>query len=76
MTRIQLIESIKPLAEVFVKVPSSEVEKIFSKFLGGQTKEAKPEGGEEKYASNSKEKADKAGARSIDESFGELLDSK
>lgn len=71
----ELIESIKPLAEVFVKVPSSEVEKIFSKFLGGQGKEAKADGGEEKYAAKTTENAKTVGKRSVDEAFGELLES-
>lgn len=71
---VELIASIKALDEVFIKVPSSEVEKIFSKYLGGQSKEAKADGGEEKYAAKTTEVAAKAGKRSVDEAFGELLD--
>ena len=69
----ELVKEIKPLKEVFVKVPSSEVERIFSKFMGGASTEAKPEGGAE-YKPKTAEKAEKAGKRSVDEAFGELLD--
>lgn len=70
-----LVKEVKPLAEVYPKVPSSEVEKAFSKYLGGQSREAKPEGGTEKYAPKTTENAKTAGKRSVDEAFGELLDS-
>jgi hypothetical protein len=70
----ELIAEIKPLSEVFVKVPSSEVEKIFAKFIGGAAKEAKPEGGKE-YAPKGKDKAAAAGVRDVDTAFEDLLNS-
>ena len=70
----ELVKEIKNLDEVFVKVPSSEVEKIFAKFMGGQAKEAPAEGGKE-YAPKGKDKAEKAGTRPVDEAFKELLES-
>lgn len=61
-----LVKEVKPLKEVFAKVSSSEVEKIFSKFIGNGTKEAKPAGGKE-YAPKTTEKAAKSGTRTVDE---------
>jgi hypothetical protein len=68
----ELVKEIKPLTEVFVRVPSSEVEKIFSKYMGGQGVEAKPEGGKE-YAPKGKDSAEKAGTRTVEDAFSELL---
>jgi hypothetical protein len=70
----ELATSIKPLNEVFIKVPSSEVEKIFAKFVGGAAKESKPTGGKE-YAPKSSEKAETVGKRDVEEAFSDLLDS-
>lgn len=71
----ELVKEIKPLKDVFVKVPSAEVEKIFSKFLGNAAPEAKPEGGKE-YAPKTKERAATSGKKSIDEAFGALIGEK
>jgi hypothetical protein len=69
-----LASEIKPLAEVFIKVPSSEVEKIFAKFVGGAGAEAKADGGKE-YAPKGKDKAENAGTRNVESAFDELLNS-
>lgn len=73
----ELIKQIKPFREVFPKVPSSEVESALKKFIGGGMKveNNEPEKKDEKYAKKG-EKAEKAGTRTVDESFGELLDNK
>ena len=71
----ELTKAVKPLDDVFIKVPSAEVEKIFAKFIGNSAPEAKAEGGKE-YAPKTTEKAEKAGKRSVDEAFGELLEGK
>lgn len=74
----ELIEKIKPLTEVFPKVPSAEAEKALRKFIGEGAAEAKPEGGQEKYVepakTNSNEKAATVGKRSIDDAFADLTD--
>ena len=74
----ELIEKIKPLAEVFPKVPSIECERALKKFVGAGSAEAKPEGGEEKYntppKTNSNENAKKVGGRSIEDAFSDLVD--
>jgi hypothetical protein len=74
----ELLKAIKPIREVFPKVPSSEVEAALKKFIGGGMKieERDPKKSEEKYAAKSGEKADKAGTRSVDDAFGDLLDGK
>ena len=70
----ELASKIKPLDEVFARVPSAEVEKALRKFIGEGSAEAKPEGGEEKYAkANSNEKAEKAGKRSVEDAFSDLV---
>ena len=71
----ELTSQVKPLDEVFIKVPSSEVEKILAKFIGSGSAEAKPDGGKE-YAPKTTENAKTAGKRSVDEAFGELLGGK
>lgn len=75
----ELIKQVKPLREVFPKIPASEVESALKKFIGGGMKvegsEPRPER-EEKYASKTKENAAAAGTRPVDEAFGELLNSK
>lgn len=74
----ELVKGIKPIEEVWPKVPSSEVAAALKKFIGGGMQveggnQTKPT--EEKYAAKTKEKAEKAGTRSVDDSFGELLES-
>lgn len=80
-----ILASIKPITEVYPKVSSAEVSKLFKKFVGSGGSEAKAEGGVEynkksekpaesaPAATNSKENAKMAGTRSIDEAFGEML---
>lgn len=67
-----LVAKIKPLDEVFTRPSSSEVELALKKFMGEASTDAKPEGGTEKYATNSKEDAKKVGKRSIDEAFSDI----
>ena len=71
----ELSKAIKPFVEVFPKVPSSEVEKIFAKFMGNQAKEAstEPKPSEEKFAGKGKDKAEKAGTRDVMEAFEEII---
>jgi len=76
-----LLDGMKKMDEVYPKMSSEEVSRIFAKFCGEGTAEAKPEGGVEKYeekaekpaAPNTKEDAKKVGGRSIDEAFGDML---
>lgn len=75
----ELVKAIKDPDEVYPKVPASEVANALKKFIGGGMQVeagSKSSGSEEKYASNTKEKAEKAGSRPVDEAFGELLNSK
>jgi len=82
-TAKKIVESIKNLSDLFPKVPSSEVEKMFKKYLGNGSAEAKTDGGTEKYGgektkevakpANTKESAKLSGTRSIDEAFGDML---
>lgn len=81
-TEKKILESVKRLADVYPKVSSAEVSKIFKKFVGNQGAEAKAEGGTEKYngttktetkKTNTSENAAKVGGRSIDEAFGDLV---
>jgi hypothetical protein len=84
----KLLESVKRLTEVYPRVTSAEVEKIFKKFIGSSSAESKPDGGTEKYSgktdtkaeskkpANSGENAAKVGGRSIDDAFGELTGEK
>lgn len=72
----ELIKAIKPIRDVFPKVPGSEVELALKKFIGGGMKIEEPKATGEKYETKSKERAEKAGTRSVDEAFGELLDTK
>lgn len=73
----ELLKQIKPLREVFPKIPSSEVESALKKFIGGGMKieGSEPKKADEKYEKKG-EKAEKAGTRSVEESFGELLETK
>lgn len=68
----KILASVKPIYDVYQKVESAEVAKIFKKFLGSNQQEAKPEGGTE-YDTNSKENAKTVGGRSVDEAFEEML---
>lgn len=75
----QLLGAIKPITEVFPKLPASEVKSALEKFIGGGMKieggnEQKP--AEEKYPAKSGEKAEKAGTRDVEEAFGDLLGAK
>jgi hypothetical protein len=74
----ELAKAIKHYDEVYPEVPGSEVAAALKKFIGGgmQVEQAPVKPGGEKYASKSKEKAESAGARPVDEAFGELLDGK
>jgi len=73
----ELTKLIKPIREVFPKLPASEIESALKKFIGGGMKvETKPEASDEKYRGKGAEKAEKAGKRSVDDAFGELLDKK
>ena len=68
-----LLASVKNLKDVYPEVPSEEVSRMLQKFLGSGAAEAKPEGGTEKYAANTKESSKVVGGKSIDEAFGDLL---
>jgi len=76
----ELLKKIKPIREVFPKLPAAEIEAALKKFIGGGMKieenRGEPKKGEEKYAGASKEKAEAAGTRSVDDAFGALLESK
>jgi hypothetical protein len=69
-----VLEGIKPIAEVWQKSTSSEVELALKKFIagGGETAKSEPGEGEEKYASNTKEDAKKVGKRSVEDAFSEI----
>lgn len=83
----KIIDSIKKITDVYPKLSSEEVAKIFRKFAGSNGGESKPEGGTEKYSgskaeskpiankANTAENANKVGGRSIDEAFGDLVES-
>jgi hypothetical protein len=77
-TDAELLAKIKPIRDVFPKLPASEIEAALKKFIGGGMKieERDPKKADEKYAGASKEKAETAGTRSVDDAFGALLDSK
>lgn len=74
----ELVKAVKPIRDVFPKLPAAEVESALKKFIGGGMKvaDSKPDSKEEKYATKSGEKAEKAGTRSVDEAFGDLLEGK
>jgi len=80
----KILEGVKKIGEVFPEVSTSEVDKIFKKFVGSGASEAVADGGTEKYAgpakteaapkpSNTNENAKVSGTRSIDEAFGDML---
>ncbi len=66
-----VLAAIKNIREVYPEQTSDEVKTIFDKFVGGSQKEAKAEGGTEKYGANTKEDAKIKGGKSIDEAFGD-----
>ena len=68
-----LLGTVKNIKDVFPEVSSAEVSKMLRKFVGSAAPEAKPEGGVEKYGSNTKEDAKVSGTRTIDEAFGDML---
>lgn len=68
----QIISEIKPISEVYPKIPTKEVEVALKKFLANGADEAKPDGGEERYATNTKENAGKVGKRSVDDAFSDI----
>lgn len=73
----ELLKSIKPIREVFPKPNLAEIETALKKFIGGGMKIEggnKAEKTDEKYAGKGKEKAESAGTRSVEDSFGDLLD--
>lgn len=72
----EILKKIKPIREVFPKLPQTEVDLALKKFVGGGMKieDPQPNGKDERYPKNSRENAAKSGTRSIDESFGELLE--
>jgi len=72
----ELVKGLKHIDEVYPKVPASEVASALKKFIGGgmQVEQVQTKPGGEKYATKSKENAAKVGTRSVDDSFGELLD--
>lgn len=77
----KIVESIKPLAEIFPAPSLADVKKALDKFVNAGGKEAAAEGGTEKYESskkeesktNSRENAKVSGTRSLDEAFGDML---
>lgn len=68
-----LLAKVKHIKDVYPELSSSEVSKMLKKFVGSSSPEAKPEGGTEKYASNTRENSKSVGARTIDEAFGDML---
>lgn len=69
----KILASIKPIYDVYPRVTSAEVSKIFKKFMGNSAPEAKPEGGVE-YKTNSKEKSVPGVGLSIDDAFEDMLE--
>jgi hypothetical protein len=72
----ELIAQIRPIREVFPKVPVAEIELTLKKFVGGGMKVDDPKASkkDEKYPVKSKERAEAAGARSVEDAFGDLLE--
>lgn len=68
----KILASVKPIYDVYQKVSSAEVSKIFKKFVGSARPEAKAEGGEE-YAANTTETAAHKGGKTVEEAFNDLL---
>lgn len=68
----EILAKIKKIDEVYPRLSSAEVSTIFKKFVGGGAKEAKAEGGTEKYSPNTAENAKTVGGKSIDEAFDEM----
>lgn len=75
--RQEIVSKIKKMSDVYPAVPATEVKTIFKKFVGSNTADTagpKPEGGNEKYGTNSSENAAGKGGRSIDDAFGDMID--
>jgi hypothetical protein len=71
-----LIDSVKNIRDVYPEVSSEDVKRMLEKWTGSLQKESDTDAGkdEEKYATNSSEKADRKGGRTIDEAFGDMVD--
>lgn len=69
----KLLTSIKPIYEVYTRMTTADVSKVFKKFVGSNAPEAKPEGGTE-YKTNSKEKSTPGVGRTIDDAFEDMLE--
>lgn len=74
----ELVKKIKPIREVFPKAPAAELEAALKKFIGGgmkiEERSSEPKKSDEKYAGRGKEKSETVGTRSVEDSFGDLLD--
>lgn len=75
----ELRENQRKVSELFPELPSSEVERIFKRFIGSNAAPATTTGGKEytkppAAAPNSKENAKLAGTRSLDDAFKEMTD--
>ena len=72
----KIIDSIKPLSEVYPKISSDEVSKLLKKFIGNSMGEAKTGGGGEygkKPAdTHSKEDSKMSGSRPLEEALGDM----
>jgi hypothetical protein len=68
----KILASVKPIHDVYPKVTSEEVSKIFKKALGSAKQESEAEGGTE-HQVNSNENAKTVGGRSVDEAFEDML---
>jgi len=73
----EVMKTLKPIAEVYPKIPSAEVELALKKFVegGGEPASSEPAAKDEKYATGSSENASKVGKRSVTEAFDELANS-
>lgn len=67
-----ILASVKRITEVYPPVSSAEVAKIFAKWAGNSSPEAKPEGGTEKYAPKAGDEKARTTGRSIDDAFADL----
>jgi hypothetical protein len=67
-----ILASVKNIDEVYARMTSADVKRIFSKFVNGAQPEAKVTDDGKEYNSESSEKV-KKGGKSIDEAFSEML---
>ncbi len=76
-TVTEICGQVKNIKEVFPEVSSEEVKRILDKWVNSASSDAtvekKSKEATEKYKTNSSEKADKVGVRSIDDAFGDML---